>query len=125
MFITPSIGAKLLVKNIKSNWAEVEYFYKNKEQIGYVPKHIVELDHKVKDWVSIAQLFEGIPYKWGGRNTIGIDCSALLQLSYQTYGENIPRNTSEQIKLNKDTIENISDLKRGCNFLGRSCWYYD
>lgn len=109
------IGAKLLVKNIKSNWAEVEYFYKNKEQIGYVPKkHIVELDHKVKDWVSIAQLFEGIPYKWGGRNTIGIDCSALLQLSYQTYGENIPRNTSEQIKLNKDTIENISDLKRGC-----------
>ena len=27
------------------------------------------------------------PYKWGGRDTIGIDCSALLQLSYENYGE--------------------------------------
>ena len=77
-------------------------------------KHIVNLDHRVKDWVAIAELFLGTPYRWGGRDTIGIDCSALLQLSYQTYGENIPRNTSQQVKLRKKYIRDIDDLKRGC-----------
>ena len=77
-------------------------------------KHIVESQHKVFDWVSIAQNLEGTPYKWGGRDTIGIDCSALLQLAYQTYGKTIPRNTSEQVQLTKSNLYQIEDLKRGC-----------
>ena len=109
------MGAKLLVENIKSDWAEISFYYNNKIQIGYVPsKHIVNLDHTVKDWVSTAQLLEDTPYKWGGRDTIGIDCSALLQLSYQTYGEALPRNTSQQVKLKKKHVEKINELKRGC-----------
>ena len=108
------LGAQLVINNIDSEWAEIS-LYSNETQIGYVPsKHIVSLDHKVKDWVAIAELFLGTPYRWGGRDTIGIDCSALLQLSYQTYGENIPRNTSEQVQLKKKSIKDIDDLKRGC-----------
>ena len=114
LFYLP-MGAKILVENIKSDWAEISLYYNNKIQTGYVPtKHIVKLHHKVKDWVEVAQLLEGTPYKWGGRDTIGLDCSALLQLSYQTYGETIPRNTSQQIQLKKKNIKNINDLKRGC-----------
>jgi cell wall-associated NlpC family hydrolase len=45
---------------------------------------------------------------------LGIDCSALLQLSYQTYGKMIPRNTSEQVNLEKPNINIIDKLKRGC-----------
>ena len=108
------LGAQLVVNNIQSEWAEIS-LYNNKLQVGYVPsKHIVSLDHKVQDWVAIAELSLGTPYKWGGRDTIGIDCSALLQLSYQTYGENIPRNTSQQVKLKKKIIKDFEDLKRGC-----------
>jgi len=108
------LGAQLVVNNIQSEWAEVS-LYNNKIQCGYVPsKHIVNLNHKVKDWVAIAELSLGTPYKWGGRDTIGIDCSALLQLSYQTYGEIIPRNTSQQVQLKKKCIKDIDDLKRGC-----------
>jgi hypothetical protein len=108
------MGSKLVVENIKSNWAKVS-FYNNKIKIGYIPSnHIVSLNHKVKDWVNIAQLLDGTPYKWGGRDTLGIDCSSLLQLSYQTYGQAIPRNTSDQIKLKKRNIEDMNDLKRGC-----------
>ena len=44
---------------------------------------------------------------------MGIDCSALLQLSFQTFGENIPRNTIEQIKLDKEQIEDRKNLERG------------
>jgi len=108
------LGAQLVVNNIQSEWAEIN-LYNNKTHLGYVPsKHIVNLNHKVKDWVAIAQLLEGTPYKWGGRDTIGLDCSALLQLSYQTYGETIPRNTSQQVQLKKKYIKDIDDLKRGC-----------
>ena len=109
------MGAKILVKNIKPDWAEISFYYNNKTQTGYVPaNHIVKLHHKIKDWVEVAQLLEGTPYKWGGRDTLGLDCSALLQLSYQTYGEIIPRNTSQQVQLKKKCIKDIDDLKRGC-----------
>ena len=108
------LGAKLVIDNIQSEWAEVS-LYNNETHVGYVPSsHIVSLDHRFVDWVTIAELLLGTPYKWGGRDTLGIDCSALLQLSYQTYGEDIPRNTSQQIKLKKKDIRDIQDLKRGC-----------
>ena len=108
------LGARLPINNIQFEWAEVS-LYGDEIQVGYVPtKHIVCLDHKLGDWVSIAERLAGTPYKWGGRDTFGIDCSALLQLSYQTYGEDIPRNTSQQIKLKKNHIRHIDDLKRGC-----------
>lgn len=114
LFYLP-MGARLLVKIIKSDWAEISFYYNNEIQAGYVPtNHIVKLHHKVKDWVEVAQLLEGTPYKWGGRDTIGLDCSALLQLSYQTYGQSIPRNTSDQVNLEKPIVTMIDDLKRGC-----------
>lgn len=109
------MGSHLVVEKIDSNWAKICFLINDMFQIGYVPtRHIVESEHKVTDWVAIAESLEGSPYKWGGRDTVGIDCSALLQLSYQTYGETIPRNTSEQIQLNKSCIRKIESLERGC-----------
>lgn len=109
-----SIGSLLNIKNIDSNWAEVCLSSQDNFKSAYVPtKHIVDIKHKVKDWVSVAEQFIGTPYKWGGRNSIGIDCSALLQLSYQAFGENIPRNTKDQIKVTKKRITELRDLKRG------------
>lgn len=114
LFCLP-MGSQVTVENTDSKWAEVIIDNEQKIEIGYVPTmHLVTLDHKVKDWVAVAEQFEGTPYKWGGRVSTGIDCSALLQLSYQTYGEKIPRNTSQQIMLEKKNIINIKDLKRGC-----------
>ena len=109
------MGSLLTIETIQSDWAKTYFFFGEEIQIGYVPsQHIVNIRHKVFDWVATAQQLEGIPYRWGGRNTIGIDCSAFLQLSYQTYGESIPRNTSEQVKLKKPELYQIDDLSRGC-----------
>ena len=109
------MGAKLAIKEIKSDWSKVSVIINDKKCLGYVPvKHIVNNEHKCIDWVAKAQLLEGTPYRWGGRDTIGIDCSALLQLSYQTYGQIIPRNTSDQINLEKKIVNKINELKRGC-----------
>ena len=109
------MGSRLTVEKIKKNWVEIAFSSENKKKIGYVPRnHIVNIEHKVKDWVSVSQQLEGTPYKYGGRDTLGLDCSALLQISYQTYGYSIPRNTSEQIKLKKPKINTFNHLKRGC-----------
>ena len=108
------MGSQLSVKSLQHNWAEVYLSQYHDHKTAFIPRtHIVEINHRLEDWVSSAEKLIETPYKWGGRNTIGIDCSALLQLSYQTFGENIPRNTNEQSKLPKQVITNIKDLNRG------------
>ena len=104
-----------IVEKIYENWAKTIFFNNVNKIVGYVPtQHIVKLSYKDRDWVKFALQLLDTPYRWGGRDTLGIDCSALLQLSYQAYGHNIPRNTSEQILLEKKIVKNIKDLKRGC-----------
>jgi hypothetical protein len=108
------MGALLFVKEIKKEWAEIHLLNNNEPQTAFVPsKHIVLIDNKTKDWVSVAEQLVGLPYKWGGRDTMGIDCSALLQLSYQTYGRKIPRNTFDQANMYNQTITDLNKLKRG------------
>ena len=80
---------------------------------GYVLKsHILEKSDIQLDWVKYAEFFIGTPYRWGGRNSIGLDCSALLQLTKKFRGENLPRDTKEQFdffsKSNKYNIHNTS-----------------
>jgi len=108
------MGAKLSIKKIEDDWAEVYLSNKHRYTIAYVPSiHLVEINNKVNDWVAIAEILLGTPYKWGGRDTIGIDCSALIQLSYEAYGEKIPRNTIDQLEIKKDIITDINNLNRG------------
>jgi cell wall-associated NlpC family hydrolase len=75
-------------------------------------KHIVNINHIVNDWVTVAEQFLNVPYRWGGRDSIGVDCSALIQLSLETVGIIFPRDTKFQILENyeKTTVNNI---KRG------------
>ena len=107
-------GSKIHVKKIEGDWAKILLSKSHKAKVGYIlKKDIISISAKIKDWVRIAEQFIDIPYKWGGRDTMGIDCSALLQLSYQAIGKNIPRNTIDQIKLDKRNITDLEDLDRG------------
>ena len=81
---------------------------------GFVPtSHIVPLDHISNDWVSIAENLIGTPYRWGGKDTIGIDCSALIQLTLETIGVIFPRNTKDQENFDKGINFSYGQLKRG------------
>ena len=107
-------GAKLHVKKIEHGWAKIFLSNAYKTKIAYMfSKEIISIVEIKKDWVSTAEQLIGTPYKWGGRDSIGIDCSALLQLSYQTYGHDIPRNTIDQIKINKKNIIDLEKIDRG------------
>ena len=47
---------------------------------------------------KICEKFLNIPYFWGGKTYMGLDCSSLLQLSLSVLGYKIKRNTSQQIQ---------------------------
>lgn len=54
----------------------------------------------------------GVPYKFGGQDKDGVDCSGLAQLlEQQVYNINIPRVTSQQVTVIKRKYE--EDLKEG------------
>ncbi len=54
----------------------------------------------------------GTPYKYGGQDKSGVDCSALAQmLEQEVYGINIPRTTGQQVTIIKRKYE--EELQEG------------
>ncbi len=48
----------------------------------YLPRrHIGGLETMEDDFVAVAERFVGTPYLWGGKSSLGIDCSGLVQIS--------------------------------------------
>jgi cell wall-associated NlpC family hydrolase len=63
----------------------------------FVPKaHLAGLDAHAPDFVAIAERFVGTPYLWGGKSSLGIDCSGLVQLALQAAGKICPRDSDMQ-----------------------------
>lgn len=59
-------------------------------------RHLTPLDEVEPDWVGVAEGFLGTPYLWGGRTSIGLDCSALVQMAMTSAGLECPRDTDMQ-----------------------------
>ena len=80
-----------------------------------IAQHLVPLGHREPDYVATARRFLGVPYLWGGRSSLGLDCSALVQLALQAAGIACPRDSDMQAGLGSavDFGGDISKLKRG------------
>jgi hypothetical protein len=64
---------------------------------GYVPVlHLAPVATREADFVAVAERFLGIPYLWGGKTSLGLDCSGLLQVALASYGVTCPRDTDMQ-----------------------------
>lgn len=61
--------------------------------------------------INAAKQYDGTPYKLGGENKQGIDCSALTMLSYKSAGITLPRTSNEQSKIGN--LVNLDDALPG------------
>ena len=63
----------------------------------YLPRnHVGGLDGMERDFVTVAERFAGTPYLWGGKSSLGIDCSGLVQVSLTSAGIGCPRDSDMQ-----------------------------
>ena len=63
----------------------------------HVPKpHLAAIGYRESDFVAVAERFLGTPYLWGGKSSLGIDCSGLVQVSLNAAGIGCPRDSDMQ-----------------------------
>jgi cell wall-associated NlpC family hydrolase len=64
---------------------------------AYVPApHLAPLDFVEPDFVAVAERFLGVPYLWGGKTALGLDCSGLVQVALTATGRICPRDSDMQ-----------------------------
>ncbi len=82
---------------------------------GYVPaRHLAPLDATEPDFVAVAERFLGVPYLWGGKTSLGIDCSGLVQIALTAAGIVCPRDSDMQERaLGEAIAAEPAALRRG------------
>jgi cell wall-associated NlpC family hydrolase len=83
------LGSRLAVESYDKDFAVLAD--------GYVPaRHLAPLDATEPDFVAVAERFVGVPYLWGGKTSLGIDCSGLVQVALIAAGIGCPRDSDMQ-----------------------------
>ena len=89
-----------------------KYFYKIKN-LGWCHRNdIVSIKTNDLNQIDLVKIFINTPYLWGGRNSIGIDCSGLIQNIFQINSKYFPRDTDLQEDFIKTEVVE-ENLKKG------------
>lgn len=59
-------------------------------------RHLAPAEVAEPDYVAVAERFLGTPYLWGGKTSLGLDCSALVQIALAAAGIAAPRDSDLQ-----------------------------
>jgi len=101
-----SLGCKLAITRIDGSLAVTD-------TNGFIPAgHLKPLDSSEPDFVAVAETFIGVPYLWGGKTSLGIDCSGLVQVALMTSGTACPRDMDMQERALGAAVP-LTELQRG------------
>jgi cell wall-associated NlpC family hydrolase len=65
-------------------------------------EHLAPIGTFEVDLAAVAERFTGAPYLWGGRESLGLDCSGLVQAALFACGLACPRDTDQQAALGRE-----------------------
>lgn len=85
-----TLGARIAVRAISGRFAELD------DGRHIIASHIRPVGEPERDPAAVALRFLGAPYLWGGRSTLGLDCSGLVQVAHQACGLLPPRDSDMQ-----------------------------
>ncbi|MBO0734157.1 MAG: C40 family peptidase [Methylocapsa sp.] len=86
------LGAAVHVLGIQGRFAQIG------PAAFVVAEHLRPVGEHEEDFVAVAERFLHVPYLWGGKTCLGLDCSGLVQISLQAAGIEAPRDTDLQEK---------------------------
>jgi hypothetical protein len=79
-----------------------------------IARHAVGIDEApAADFVAVAEMFLSVPYLWGGKTGLGLDCSGLVQVALDAAGRAAPRDSDMQEAELGHPVSNLGALRRG------------
>jgi cell wall-associated NlpC family hydrolase len=100
-FAEPDIKARpvgLYSRNALTAIEATEGRFSKGEGTGwFVAAHLAPIGVALTDPVAVAEGYLGAPYQWGGRESLGLDCSGLAQQALAACGKAVPRDTDMQL----------------------------
>ncbi|MBR6167169.1 MAG: C40 family peptidase [Paludibacteraceae bacterium] len=70
------------------------------------------LELNEQNLLQAVRFFLNVPYLWGGKNAMGMDCSGFSQVVMSLFGKQLLRNASEQATQGK-AVARLADAKAG------------
>jgi len=119
-FIEPSIKSRAAgpfsLNGLVTIEAEEGGFGRADSGMWFWMAHLAPIGAFEHDPAGVAERFLGAPYLWGGRTSLGLDCSGLVQQALYACGRACPRDTDQQAELGR--VVGRPELARG----DLACW---
>jgi cell wall-associated NlpC family hydrolase len=103
------LGASVHVRATKGAFAQID-------DAAFVFSGHLLPSGESQEFVAVAERLLHAPYLWGGKTSLGVDCSGLVQISLDAAGTNAPRDTDlqEQALGSPIAVEtDLAGLRRG------------